>query len=182
MGSFTRCKLISSKKAQGFEAWFFVIVALLAIALFLLVMNMTWSKVKPVLEDGLNGAMPEGSGGNVSTVLDQTSSSGLLFDKLIPFLIIGLFAFILIMAGTIIKHPIMIFVGIIILGIVILVAVIYSNIYNNISETTEFEDTKTNMPIQDKFMRYLPVIVFIMAIGIIAGIVYSRSGGSSVQL
>lgn len=179
MGSIKRSSIIQIKKSQGFEAWFFVIVALLAIALFLLVLNMAWGKVKPVLETGLNGAMPEGSGGNVTTILNQTSSGGLLFDKLIPFLIIGLFAFILIISGTIIKHPIMIFVGIIILGIVILIAVIYSNIYNNISETDDFASTKASMPIQDKFMHYLPIIVFIMAIGIIAGIVYSRSGGST---
>jgi len=179
MGSFTRCKLVNNKKAQGFEAWFFVIVALVAVALFLLIMNMAWGKVKPVLEEGLNGAMPEGSGGNVTTILNQTSSSGLMFDKLIPFLIIGMFAFILILAGTIIKHPVMIFVGIIILGVVILLAVVYSNIYNNISSSDEFADTKAAMPIQDKFLHYLPVVVFIMAVAIIAGIVYSKSGGST---
>ena len=177
MGSFTKRKL--NKKAQGFEAWFFVIVELVAIAFFLLIMNMAWSRVKPELETGLNSAMPVGSGGNVSTILNQTTSSGLMFDKLIPFLIIGMFAFILILAGSIIKHPVMIFVGIIILGIVILLAGVYSNVYNTISSSDEFAATKASMPIQDKFLHYLPYVVFIMAIAIIAGIVYSKSGGST---
>ena len=181
MGSITRSSIIKVKKSQGFEAWFFVIVALLAFALVFLVLNMTWSKIKPVINDGLSANMPA-DGVNITRTLDQTSNSGLLFDKLIPFLIIGLFAFILIMAGSIIKHPIMIFVGLIILGVVILIAVIYANIYNNISSTDEFSDTKTNMPIQDKFMKYLPFVVFIMAVGIIAGIVYSKTGGGTTSL
>ena len=124
MGSFNR-KPIRIRNAQAFEAWFFVIVALLAFALF--------------------------------------------------FLIIGLFAFILIMAGSIIKHPAMIFVGIIVLGVVILIAVIFSNIYNNITESDEFSATKAQMPIQDKFMQYLPTIVVIMAILILSAILWSRS-------
>lgn len=170
------------KKSQGFEAWFFVIVILLAFALFFVVLNKVVSEVKIPLDTGLQSAMPDSTSVNITKTLDQTSGAGLMFDKLIPFLIIGLFGFILIMAGAIIKHPIMIFVGIIILGVVITIAVVYSNIYNEITSTDEFASTKAAMPIQDKFMQYLPIIVFLMAIGITAAIIWSRksAGGSYI--
>ena len=165
------------KKSQGFEAWFFVIVILLAVGLFLLILNKVVVEIKTPLDEGLQSAMPDNPSVNITKTLDQTSGAGLMFDKLLPFLIIGLFGFILIMAGAIIKHPIMIFVGIIILGVVITLAVVYSNIYNDISSTSEFASTKALMPIQDKFMQYLPIIVFIMAIGITAAIIWSRKSG-----
>ena len=165
------------KKSQGFEAWFFVIVILLAIALFLLVLNKAWSSVKTPLDEGLQSSMPDDTSVNITTMLDQTSGAGLMFGSLMPFLIIGLFGFVLIMAGGIMKHPIMIFVGVIILGVVITLAVVYSNIYNDISSTAEFASTKADMPIPDMFMHYLPIIVFIMAIGITAAIIWSRKSG-----
>jgi len=167
---------IINKKAQsGFEMWFFVIVVLLAFGFFFLILNKVWDSVKTPLAEGLSSAMPSNSSVNVTTTINQTTNAGYLFDKLTPFILIGLFGFVMIMAGSIIKHPIMIFVGIIVLGVVITIAVIYSNAYNSISSTTEFSSIKENMPIQDKFMQWLPMIVFIMAIGITAGIWWSKS-------
>lgn len=170
---------LNIKKAQGFEAWFFIIVVLFAVAIFLIVLNKTWGEVKTPLETGLQSAMPAGSSVNVSDTLNQTTGAGLIFDKLIPFLIIGLFAFVLILAGGIMRHPIMIIVGIIILGVCITLAVVYSNVYNEITSTSNFSTIKASMPVQDMFMHYLPVIIFIMAIGITVAIIWSRksSGG-----
>jgi len=169
--------IIKTKKAQGFEAWFFVIVVLLAFAIFFVVLNYTWGRISPELESGLNASIPEGETSfNITKTMNQTRDSGLLFDKLLPFLIIGLFGFILIMAGAIIRHPIMIFVGIIILGVVLTLSVIYSNVYNAITETSEFASTKADMPIQDKLMKWLPVVVFLMGLAIAMGIIISRGG------
>jgi hypothetical protein len=171
--------IIKVKKSQDFTSFFFVIVVLLAISLALLILNKVWRDIKTPLNEGLQSAMPSGSSVNITKTLDSVSSTGLLFDKLLPMVIIGLFAFVLIIAGSFMQHPIMIFVGILILGVAILLAVIYSNLYNSISSTDEFAATKADMGIQDKFMQYLPVIIFIMAIGIGAAIIWSkRSGGS----
>ena len=52
--------LATIKKSQGFESWFFVIVVLLAFALFFVVLNYTWGKVSPELESGLNSSIPTG--------------------------------------------------------------------------------------------------------------------------
>lgn len=165
------------KKSQDFTSFFFVIVILLTISLFLLVLNKVWAEIKTPLNEGLQSAMPSDTSVNITETLDKTSSSGFLFDKLIPFIIIGLFAFVLITAGAFMQHPIMIFVGIIILAVAIIIAVVYSNLYNSISSTDEFTATKAQMGIQDKFMQYLPVIIFIMAIGIGAAIIWSRGKG-----
>lgn len=167
-------KPIQLKKAQGFEGWFFVIIVLLAFALFFVILNKVWGDIKTPLDEGLSGAMPA-NGVNISTTLGQVTSAGLQFDKLVPLLLIGLFGFVMLSAGAIIRHPIMIFVGIIVLGVVILIAVVFSNVYNNITESSEFSATKTAMPIQDKFMQYLPTIVVLLAIGVIAAIMWSRS-------
>jgi hypothetical protein len=157
-------------------------IVLLTFALFFLIMNMAWGKVQVPLKEGLSSAMPVNSSVNVTRTLDQTTSAGFMFDKLLPFIIIGLFAFVLIMVGGIIRHPIMIFVGIIILAVIILLATIFSNAYNSISSTDEFSSTKTQMPIQDKFMQYLPMILFVMAIAIVGGIMWRSSSGGQVGL
>ena len=174
--------VIQVKKAQDFTSFFFVIVILLTIGLFLLVLNKVWGEVKTPLNEGLSSAMPSDTSVNVTETLDKTSSGGLLFDKLIPFIIIGLFAFVLIIAGSFMQHPIMIFVGVIILGVAITIAVIYSNLYNSIASTDEFSTTNSQMQIQSKFMQYLPAIIFIMAIGIGAAIIWSKSKGSGGSL
>lgn len=167
---------IQLKKSQGFEAWFFVIIVLLAFGLFFLILNKVWGDVKDPLNEGLTGAMPDNSPVNITETLDNVTGAGLQFDKLIPLILIGLFGFLLISAGAIIRHPIMIFVGIIILGVVILIAVVFSNVYNEISSSDAFSDTKADLPIQDKFMQYLPTIVVLMAIVVIGAILWSRSG------
>ena len=88
MGSLRPIQLV--KKSQGFEAWFFVIVVLLAFGLFFVILNNTWSDISEPLAEGLESAMPD-NGVNVTNTLGQVTSAGLQFDKLIPFIVIGLF-------------------------------------------------------------------------------------------
>lgn len=177
MGISTLIKKPVKKSQLGFVSWFFVIVILLAVALFLLVLNKTWGEIKTPLGEGLNNSVPEGDRASISGVLEQTGSSTQSFDKLLPFLIIGLFAFVMILAGSIMKHPIMIFVGLIIMAGIILVAVVYSNLYENITDTDAFSGTDADLPIQNKFMQYLPYIIFIMAIAIGVSLLWRNQGG-----
>jgi preprotein translocase subunit SecG len=71
----------------------------------------------------------------------------------------------------------MIIVGVILLGVVITIAVVFSNMYNQISSSPQFASSKAVLPIQDKFMQFLPTIVVLMAIGIVIAIIWSRSKG-----
>jgi len=140
------------KKAQGFEAWFFVIVVLLAFSLFFLILNKTWGDIKEPLDEGLTQAMPSNSPVNISETLDQVTGANLQYDKLIPLILIGLFGFILISAGAIIRHPIMIFVGVIVLGVVILISVVFSNIQNGTTQngTAIYDYVKTGSHLETK--------------------------------
>lgn len=173
-------KSLLKKSQGGFISWFFVIVILLGVAVFFLVLNKAYGEIKTPLDEGLSSSMPTDSSVNVSTILNQTSSSTLLIDKLLPFLIIGLIAFVMIVAGSIMKHPIMIIVGIIVLGVVILLAVIYSNLYQSISESDSFASTSAQLPIQSKFLQYLPIIVIIAAVGIVVSILWRNQGSTGL--
>jgi len=178
MGSFKRIQL---KKSQGFEAWFFVIVVLLAFGLFFIILNTIWKEINEPLSTALEKNMPN-NGVNVRNILNQVTSAGLQFDKLIPFIVIGLFAFLLIYAGRIIEHPIMIFVAIIILGVITLISVIFSNVYNNITTAEEFANTKMNMPIQDLFMKNLPIIAILMVVIIIGATLWNRISNTTGEI
>lgn len=169
------------KKSQaGFISWFFIIIVLLGIAVVVLVLNKAFGEIKAPLDEGLTNSLPSDSSVNVSDILSQTSSATLFYDKLLPFLIIGLFAFVMIVTGSIMKHPIMIIVGIIVLGVVILIAVVYSNLYQSISESDSFASTSAQLPIQSKFLQYLPFIVIIAGIGITIAILWRGQGGTTL--
>ena len=128
-------------KKSGFEDAFFVIAVLFTIAIFVLILNKAWVGIKPNLEDSINNAVPNGSM-NVTENFDKVTGTVQLFDKLIPLLIIGLFAFVLIGVSLYINHPIMLIVGIIILGVAIMLGVIYANVYNEISSSDSFSSSK----------------------------------------
>jgi len=173
--------LIKSRK-NGFEDAFFVLVVVFTIAIFMMVLVKSWSEMKTPLDEGLSNAMPDDSSVNVTTILNKTTNTTLLFDKMFPFLLVGLIGFIFIVASVYANHPIMLFVGIFILAIAILLAVIYANIYNNIAESDEFTTTNDNMPIQSAFMEYLPYFIFVIFILITVAIIWARKGSGTSGL
>jgi len=164
------------KKSQGFIEMLLVVVFLLAVGLFILILNNSVDKIKDPFDTAISSALPDDTTFNVTKTMNQTTGATRSFDKLLPFLIIGLFAFLMISAGAYMQHPIMIFVGIIMFGIVILVAVIYSNVYQDIAESSAFTDANDNLPVQSKFMQWLPVIGTLMVAGVILALIWSRRG------
>lgn len=166
------------KKKSGFEDAFFFIAVLFTIAIFVLILNKAWTGVKPELETSINSVMPSDSSVNISATLESVSSTTRMFDKVLPFILLGLFAFVFISVSLYINHPIMIIVGIIVLAVALLLGVIYSNVYHQISSSDEFSSTNSDLPITEQFMKYLPLIMIILFVGIVAVIIYSRSGGS----
>jgi hypothetical protein len=165
-------------KKSGFEDAFFVIAVIFTIAIFILIMNNAWSGIRPELETSINQAIPENTAINITKNFDSVTDTGLLFDKLLPLVLIGLFAFVFISVALYINHPIMIVVGIIVLSVAVLLGVIYANIYHQISSSDEFSATNANLPITEQFMKYLPFIILILFVGITIVIIYSRSGGT----
>jgi len=169
-------KLNNKIRKSGFEDAFFFIVVLFALSIVILVVYYAWSQMKDPLADSIQSSLPAGSGVNISENFKGVTSTISLFDKLIPFLMIGLFAFVLIGAGMYMNHPIMAFVGILILGMAVLLSIIYANVYHQISSTDELSSTNANFPIMELFMKYLPYIVVIVFVLITAAVIWSRGG------
>ena len=167
---------LNKLKKSGFEDAFFFIVVLFALSIVILIVYYAWGQMKDPLAESIQGSLPAGSGVNVTENFNAVTGTISLFDKLIPFLMIGLFAFVLIGAGAYMNHPIMAFVGILILGIAVLLAVIYANVYHQISSTDELSSTNANFPIMELFMKYLPYIVVIIFVLITAAVIWSRGG------
>ena len=174
-----KIKIKQVRKSQGFVDMFFVLVALIALAFFFLFLNKMSSSIKDPLSEGLQGAMPDDSPVNITQTMNQTDASTTSFNKLFPFILIGLFGFIFITGGFITQHPIMIIVGIILLGVGITLAVIYANIYNQIANSDEMASTTAKFPIQNIFMKYLPFIMFLVVFIIIIALLIRRGGGGS---
>jgi len=166
-------------RKQGLEDIFFVMVVIIAIAFVTIILAKVWSDVRDPFETGLESALPSDTGDvNVTDTLNKTTETTLLFDKLLPFLILGLIGLVIIGASLIYQHPIMIFVGIILLVVAIILAVAYSNVYHQITQTDEFSSTTSQFGITDIFMKYMPYIVVILFV-IIGVILWTRKGGTS---
>lgn len=169
------------KRKSGFEDAFFVMAVLFTIAIFVLILNKVWTEVKDPLEEGITGALPA-SDVNVSKTFDTVSSTTSLLSVLMPFILIGLFAFVFIGTSIYMKSPVMIVVGIIILAVAILLGSIYSNIYHQISASDEFTDTNDLLPLSELFMQYLPFIILILFVAITIAIIFLRgqAGGGGL--
>lgn len=126
----------------------------------------------------MNGSVPTADADLINTPLSQTGGGVAFFDTLLPFLLIGVFGFVMMSAGTIMKSPVMIFVGVIILAVVLVLAVVYSNVYGNLLDT-ELGDVQDNVTIGSLFMQYLPFIIVISILIVVIAIGIRGSGGSS---
>jgi len=175
--------MFTRNKRGNFVAWFFVIIVILTFCIFALVLNKTWSSMEAPLAEQFSENIPtDNTDVNITKILGQVGSTTVNFSKLLPFLLIGLFAFVLIGAGAIMKHPIMIFVGLIVLGVIILLAVVFSNVYSGISESEGFTETNSKLGLQGTFMNYLPTIVVLLALAVFGAILYGKSQGGGGQL
>jgi len=165
------------KRKSGFEDAFFVMAVLFTIAIFVLILVKSWTEMRTPLEEGITGALPDGSDVNVTKTFDTITSTTTLLSTLLPFILIGLFAFVFIGTAIYMNHPIMLVVGIIILAVAIMLGAIYANIYHQISSSDEFTETNEQLPIQELFMQYLPYIILLIFIAIIIAIIFLRGQG-----
>lgn len=174
-----KIKINQVRKSQGFVDMFFVMVVLIALAFFFIFLNKMSSSIKTPLSEGLESSMPADSSVNVTNIMNQTDSSTTSFNKLFLFILIGLFSFIFITGGFITQHPIMIIVGIILLGVGITLAVVYANVYNQIANSDEMSSTTAKFPIQNLFMKFLPAIIVLTVLIITIALLLRRGGGGT---
>jgi hypothetical protein len=78
------------------------------------------------------------------------------------------------------SHPAFFFVSFIILGVVILLGTTFSNIYQQITEDTQFGSTSSDLSIIALFMKNLPLVISIVFIITIIVLFTSKGGGNQL--
>lgn len=152
------------KERNSFTELLFAVAFIFAIAIFFLILHQVYNEnLKPELSDNL----VEDPSFNSSQILDDTGSAISNFDIYFPLLLIGIFGFVIMMAFMTESPKIFLFIGIIILGVALIVGVVFSNVYEKISETDTYSDTSTELNIMGLFMDNLPIIIFILFIAIV---------------
>lgn len=166
------------KKNKGFEDGFFVLALVFAITIFILIVAVAWEQIEPELDTSLNSAISNNTAVNVSSTLSGVGSTTKMFNSLLPFIMIGIIGFLILGASLYLQHPVFAFVGVIILGVAILLGVIYSNVYQEISTSTPFESTSSDFGVFNIFMEYLPTFIILLFIIIIIFLVMNKRGGT----
>lgn len=168
-----RLRPIRQKKAQtDFISLFFVLVVLFGVSIFAVILYNAYDEnIKDNLNDALTSSTPVDSGANVTAILDQTSGGISMLNPLFPLLLVGLFGFGLTMALLGRSHPAFFFIGIIILAVAIILAVVFSNTYESITDNASFSAAAGEFDIMSFFMGNLPLIIFILFI-IISAVLY----------
>jgi len=158
------------KSFTDFISLFFAIAFIFGIALFFLILSNAYDDhIKDKFNDAITSSTDVDADSNVTKILDQTSTGISRFNVLFPLLIVGVFGFVLVMALMSRSHPAFLFIGLIVLGVALILAAVFSNVYETIGDTDEFSNQADDFNIIGIFMGNLPLIVIILfvAIGII---------------
>jgi len=180
MGKITELKPIKNKKGvMGIEDSIWVISVLFALGIFFLILVYTWSQVETPLNDALTKSTPAEAGSNVTKTISTTGTTLTRFNLWFPLLIIGFFGYVLLLAWMSKDgHPAFFFVGLIVLGAAIILAVVFSNIYEEIATQDTFTDAAADVSIMGTFMNFLPFLVVILFL-LISIIIYLGTRGGS---
>lgn len=172
-----RKKIKHRNSFTDFTGLFFALAVIFGVAIFFIILSYAYGKVEPRLNEGLSNAATPEEGKNVTEILEKTGTALTRFNPLFPLLIVGVFGFVLVMALMGRSHPVFLFIGLIVLGVALILAAIYSNFYETLTENPEFASTAADYNIMSIFLDNLPVVVLILfvAIGVI---IYLKSGGS----
>ena len=172
--------LKKNKRGQtDFVSLFFVLAVLFGVAIFALILYNAYNdNIKDNLNDALTASTPVDANANVTKILGQTSGGIQKLNPLFPLLLVGLFAFGLIMALMGRSHPAFFFVGLVILAVSIILAVIFANSYTAISENANFANTTAEFGVVSFIMANLPLTIFILFIAISAVLYGMRGGGT----
>ena len=175
-------KLNQKKGATELADVFYVIVFLFSAALLIFILYFVYQQIKEPVQSALVSGVNVGSqaelNASLTTMSGQTIGGVGMFNILFPFILLGLIAMVAVSAFFIDSHPIFFIVSLIILGVVILISVVFSNIFQTITTDDSFGDTSTHFNIMNLFMKNLPFIAVIVIV-IVAIIIWGRPSGSS---
>lgn len=173
--------MLKNKKGQmGLETVFYIMAFLFATAILIVVLGYSWGRISPNLETVINDALPDGETSYNITTVDSKVDGGInLFNLMFPFLILGLVIMAMIYAFSTNSTPIFFFISLIILGVVIILGVTFSNVYQQITTTTDLAATAESYSVMQIFLQNFPIIIVVIVV-IVMVILFgvNRSGGT----
>jgi len=101
------------------------------------------------------------------TIIEQGQDAMLVFDAMMPLIMVGLLIAAAVMAFMIPSHPVLIIPSILVVLIVVVIAAQLANVYNAITTTPELSTQAAQMTFTNQIMSYLPTVALIMGIVII---------------
>ena len=179
-------KKTNRRGQTAFEDIFYVMAFLFFAGLLFFFAYYTYNThIKEELSSALTGSIGSTTDAygndnmNVSRVLSQTSGGVSIFNSLYPLLLIGLIIVTVISAYNMGSHPVFFFVMILVLMVVLILSVVLSNTYHQITSASEFSSTLGTFNIYDIFMKYLPFVMLIIVIIVV--VVMSTQGGGGTK-
>lgn len=153
--------ILRKRNSANFGDMFLVMVIIFAVALFIVILSFAFSQIEPKLNEGLTSSIPAEAGSNVTKILDKTATSLTRINTLFPFLIAGLFGFVLISALFLRSHPAFFFIALMILASALIIGAVFSNVFQDVMETDTFADTAEDFGIMELFLKNLPLIILL---------------------
>lgn len=155
------------QKRNSYTELFFALAIIFGIAIFALILYNAYNdNIKDNLNDALTSSTDVDANANVTKMLDQTSSGLGKLNPFFPLLLVGVFAFVLVMALMAKSHPAFLFIGIIILCVALILAGVFSNVYEAIAESDNYSDTDSEFGVIGLILDNLPIVIIILFVGI----------------
>lgn len=170
------------KKGQsGLEEIFYVLAYMFAAAIFVFIIYFVYQQIKDPVDTAITDVLPAGEQSFNATIIANQTTGGLgLFNVLYPFLLMGLIIMCVVSVFFIDSHPVFFFISLIVLGVVILLGIVFSNIYQQITTDSQFGNTSTNFSVINIFMKYLPWVIAVIVI-VVMIVLFGRPGGGSTS-
>ena len=115
-----------------------------------------------------------------SDVLVKTKFTLTMWDKLLPIAVIFFLITTLYLAKDLTSHPMMFFISLLMLVIVGILAVVFSNIFEEIGDATQFTNATATFETANYTMNYLPLVMVIGGLIILAFLFIRARGASSI--
>lgn len=168
---------MNSKGQLGLENIFIIMAFIFAAGIGIVILAYAWSQISPNLETAINQAVPSGETSfNISTLNSAVKGGTITLNVMFPFLILGLLIFGMVGAFLTNNNAMFFFIFIIIIVVTILLGVIFSNIYQQLTTDTPLENQGESFLAIKLFLKNFPFIILVIS-SIILFILFAKSRG-----
>jgi hypothetical protein len=169
--------LVPKKSFVDFVSLFFALVIIFGVAIFAFILYNTYQQhVKDGLNNALTHSTPVDANANVTKILEQTGHGIGMLNPLFPLLLVGIIGYVMLLAFMSRSHPAFLFIGLVVLGVALIVAATFSNVFETISSKAEFTQTASEFGVINIIMDNLPIVILILFIAI-GMVLYAMKSG-----